>query len=206
MSKGILIPPIVAEDEYALLEVRRALEVTSVRLACSRQRPEHAEQLCALRQRLAGDIGSLRDYAGLMGEVHHLIASAAGNACLSDAIARLQSLSRRYWYHHVRDAASEMATGARLLRGIVDAVLARDPERAARASIALNNYLVDSTHAVAAPPRRLPLLRRRLIHVGRGARPQVSSHSPDRWHRGTGRRADDARARAPADGGVASGV
>ena len=153
MSKGILIPPIVAEDEYALLEVRRALEVTSVRLACSRQRPEHAEQLRALRQRLTGDIGSLRDYAGLVGEVHHLIASAAGNAYLSDAIAPLQSLSRRYWYHHVRDAASEMATGARLLRGIVDAVLARDPERAARASIALNNYLVDFTHSVAAPPR-----------------------------------------------------
>lgn len=88
-----------------------------------------------------------------MGEVHHLIAAAAGNACLSDAIAPLQSLPRRYWYHHVRDAASEMAKGARLLRGIVDADLGRDPERAARTSIALNNYLVDFTHAVAAPPR-----------------------------------------------------
>ena len=29
-SKGILIPPIMAEDEYALLEVRRALEAAGI--------------------------------------------------------------------------------------------------------------------------------------------------------------------------------
>lgn len=150
-SKGILIPPIMAEDEYALLEVRRALEVTCVRLACSRQLPGHAEQLRALLVRLDEEISSLREYADLVGDIHHVVADAAGNAYLADAIAPLQSLSRRFWHHHVRDVAAEIRTGSHHLRQILESVLAKDADRATQASIALNDYLVDFTRAVVSP-------------------------------------------------------
>ena len=151
-SKGILIPPIMVEDEFALLEVRRALEVTAVRLACVRQRPEHVAALERLLKRLDGEIPTLREYAGVVGEIHHLIAAASDNAYLADSIAPLQSLSRRFWRHHVQDVAREIEHGSALLRQIVEGVLARDADRATAASLALNDYLIDFTRAVASPP------------------------------------------------------
>lgn len=150
-SKGILIPPIMAEDEYALLEVRRALEVTAVRLACARQLPEHDERLMDVLSRLDDDISTLREYAEVVGEIHHLIASAAGNAYLADAIAPLQSLSRRFWHHHVRDVSGEIDKGSHILRQIVEGVLERDADAATQASIALNDYLVEFTRTVVSP-------------------------------------------------------
>lgn len=142
----------MAEDEFALLEVRRALEVTAVRLACARQLPDHAQGLRDLRDRLDEEVSTLRDYAVLVGEIHHLIAAAADNAYLADAIAPLQSLSRRFWHHHVRDVAGEIERGSHLLRGILDGVLSGDADRATEASIALNDYLVEFTRSVVSPP------------------------------------------------------
>lgn len=150
-SKGILIPPISAEDQFNLLVVRRTLEATAVRLAATRRDTTHDVVLHGVLDRLGSPPESLRHYAELLGDAHHTVATAANNPYLLDAIAPLQSLSRRFWFHHVVDERQEIETGAQLLRPIIRGVVERDPAAAENASLALNDYLVEFTRTAVSP-------------------------------------------------------
>lgn len=150
-SRGILIPPIAAEDQFRLLEVRRPLEATAVQLASARHTTAQRDEMHTLLDRLAEPTESLRDYADLVGETHHLVTSAADNGYLADAIAPLQSLSRRFWHHHVRDEHRETEIGTQYLTRILEGVLSHDAAEAVAATLALNDYLIAFTHATLAP-------------------------------------------------------
>ncbi|WP_312918502.1 GntR family transcriptional regulator [Kocuria sp.] len=147
-SKGILIPPISVEDQFNLLVVRRPLETTAVRLAALRRGTAYDNALGGLIGRLSSPLSTLDDYADLLGDAHHTVAAAANNPYLSDAIAPLQSLSRRFWFHHVVDAQQEIEMGAELLGPILRGVMEREPTLAENASLALNDYLVGFTQEV----------------------------------------------------------
>ncbi|MBA4221324.1 MAG: GntR family transcriptional regulator [Methylobacterium sp.] len=148
-NKGIEIPAISVEDQLSGLEVRRAVEVLAVELACSRATEKDIAAIAALKSTLAGDFG-LHEYSDTIRQTHALIIQAAHNPYLEALMVPLQTLSRRFWIMHVRDERAEITHGKRLHQDILQAILARDTQRAGAASLALNAYLVDFAMSVVA--------------------------------------------------------
>lgn len=144
--RGVLIPPTSVEAQLRLLELRRVLEALSVRLACERASSDDRQLMREMATRLRSGGFGLAEYVETIKGTHDLIVLGAHNEYLADAMAPLQGLSRRFWLAHVVDVEAEVATGAKLHRGILDAIVAGDPDRGERASIALNDYLVRFTY------------------------------------------------------------
>ncbi len=150
-NKGVLIPPASVEAQLRMLELRRVLEVLAVQLACQAATADdlaHMESMVAV---LSGGNMGLHEYAETIKGTHQLIVAAAHNEYLSDAMAPLQGLSRRFWLTHVQDEAAEVSRGSELHLAILQAILARDTEAAEQASIALNQYLVEFTYRTIRP-------------------------------------------------------
>ena len=89
----------------------------------------------------------LRAYVGTVKDTHELIVRATDNEYFADTMAPLQGLSRRFWLAHVIDEGAEVKTGSALHIAILQAILARDPDAAERASLSLNDYLTEFTYA-----------------------------------------------------------
>lgn len=146
-NKGVLIPPTSVEAELRMLELRRALEALAVRLACHRASEEVRSRMATMVALLNKDAFTLEAYADTVKDTHDLIVAGADNEYLADAIAPLQGLSRRFWFTHVIDHQTEIAAGSALHTQILQAILGRDPDAAERASLALNDYLIDFSYA-----------------------------------------------------------
>lgn len=146
-NKGVLIPTASLEAQIRLLELRRALESLAVQLACHRARRATREAMTQMLGRLSEETFSLREYLDTVTATHHLIAEAADNDFLADAMAPLQGLSRRFWVAHVFDDDTEITSGSQLHSRILKAILAADEEEAIQASHALNDYLVAFAYA-----------------------------------------------------------
>lgn len=142
-NRGVLIPPASVEAQLRMLEVRRVLEALAVRLACTNASSVELERMNATVDVLSADSMSLDQYSQVLKETHQMIALAAHNEYLADAMAPLQGLSRRFWLAHVRDEPNEVGRGSILNIAILRAILRRDPDAAEQASITLNDYLVD---------------------------------------------------------------
>ncbi len=141
-SKGIEIPRNSVEDQLSRLELRRAMEVLAVGLACKRATSEDLEHIKAMASLLNSEF-SFSEYAETVRQTHKLIIDAAHNPYMEDLMSPLQALSRRFWITHVRDKNVEITRGKELHREILLAILERDASRAETASLALNQYLVD---------------------------------------------------------------
>jgi DNA-binding GntR family transcriptional regulator len=146
-SRGILVSPISVESQLDLLEIRRSLEELAVRLAARRSEAGQREAMLGLAQALADFSGDdYRAFGPLLRRSHGLIAAAARNPYLPVAMAPLQGLSRRFWFANLRDVAADLRDGAERHIAILRAIHKQDAERAARASLALNDYLVEFAH------------------------------------------------------------
>lgn len=148
-NKGIEIPPITVEDQLSALEVRRAMEVLAIGLACRSATEKDMDAIATLKATLAGDF-DLHRYSETVRQTHALIIQAAHNPYLGALMVPLQTLSRRFWIMHVRDEQAEIALGKRLHQDILQALLLRDSDQAGAASIALNSYLVEFTLSVVS--------------------------------------------------------
>ncbi|WP_137390985.1 GntR family transcriptional regulator [Rhodoligotrophos defluvii] len=141
-SKGIEIPANSVEDQLSRLEVRRAMEVLAVGLACKRATAKDLELIEAMATALKADF-SFSDYAETVRQTHKLIIDSAHNPYLEALMKPLQALSRRFWMTHVRDENAEVLRGKTLHREILLAIAERNVRRAEAASLALNDYLVE---------------------------------------------------------------
>lgn len=155
-NKGVLIPPTSVEAQLRMLELRRALEVLAVRLACERANEAERTSMRDLVQVLGTSSFRLTEYAETVKDTHDLIVSGAHNEYLADAMAPLQGLSRRFWFTHVVDEDAEIKKGARLHTEILNAILTRDADAAESASRALNDYLVEFCYASLRRPHAIP--------------------------------------------------
>lgn len=142
-NRGVLIPPASVESQLCMLEVRRVLEALAVRLACLNATADDLDRLDAVLRRLAEAPLPLATYAEMLTDIHRIVATACHNEYLADAMAPLQGLSRRFWIAHLRDEPGEVARGSAHFRTILGAIQARDADAAERASLALNDYLVE---------------------------------------------------------------
>ncbi|OMH30588.1 GntR family transcriptional regulator [Tersicoccus sp. Bi-70] len=141
-NKGVLVPPASVEAQLRMLELRRALEALTVRLACKRATPADHDRMTAMIERLDSETFTLSTYLDTVTTTHHLLVAACHNEYVEDAMAPLQGLSRRFWHAHVRDVQAEIQRGSLLHADILRAVTARDPDGAEQASHALIDYLV----------------------------------------------------------------
>ena len=151
-NKGVLIPPTSVESQLRMLELRRVLEALAVGLACHRATNQDHLLMTAVVASLTEGNFTLEEYAETVRQTHDLIATAAHNDYLTDAMAPLQGLSRRFWISHVIDEQAEIRTGAALHTAILRAILAGDHAQAEAASHNLNDYLVDFAHATLTRP------------------------------------------------------
>jgi DNA-binding GntR family transcriptional regulator len=146
-SRGILVAPLSVESQLQLLEIRRSVEELAVRLAARRSGS-------ALRQAMLELAGGLEDFAGadhrafgpLLRRSHALVAAGAQNPYLPVAMAPLQGLSRRFWFANLREETADLRAGADKHVAILRAIHAGDERQSARASLALNDYLVEFAH------------------------------------------------------------
>jgi len=141
-SKGIEIPANSVEDQLSRLEVRRAMEVLAVGLACNRATPKDIGLIRDMATRLKADF-SFTDYADTVRQTHKLITDSAHNPYLEALMTPLQALSRRFWMTHINDEQAEVLRGKALHHEILMAIAERDAKRAEAASLALNDYLVE---------------------------------------------------------------
>ncbi|MCY4334944.1 MAG: GntR family transcriptional regulator [Litoreibacter sp.] len=152
-NRGLEVPAISIEEQLGALEVRRALEVLAVELACLRATEEQRQNMGALSTRLLEETFSLSNYTITVRQTHQMISDSAGNSHIGRTMQPLQTLSRRFWIMNLKsDIDGHIHKGAKLHASILKAIADRDGADATAASLALNDYLV--SYAMAALPHR----------------------------------------------------
>jgi DNA-binding GntR family transcriptional regulator len=142
-NRGAVVRRVGARDVREVCQVRRILECAATRSACGRIPPADLHGLAAeLRRLLAvkspGRNGFIQDARALDSRLHDLIASSCGNAFLANELGRLKILFRAFrdvaWEHdNARNDYRRLAEEAREHLAIVEALLAGDGRKAARA-------------------------------------------------------------------------
>jgi DNA-binding GntR family transcriptional regulator len=130
---GYIVSPVTAELVRSLFEYRLVLETAAVRLAAARAPEEDLRQL-AESARFTYVYQNREQYVRFLernAAFHNTIARLAGSPRLSDALAGLLDELTRIFHLglDLRDSAAEMQSEHMAL---AEALLARDPERAAQ--------------------------------------------------------------------------
>ncbi|MFO0928714.1 MAG: GntR family transcriptional regulator [Gemmataceae bacterium] len=142
-NRGAVVRAVTAREVREICQVRCVLECKASRLACGRIDLAELHTLTAELRRLRGrptaDIAEFIDQARQVDtRLHDLIATSCGNAFLAQELSRLKILFRAfrdvsYIRHEARNDHRRLAGEAAEHLAIVDALLADDPDAAARA-------------------------------------------------------------------------
>jgi DNA-binding GntR family transcriptional regulator len=150
--RGIVVSEINLKSQLRLLEVRRQVERVVARGAARRAtEPERRrmQELAALFVRCA----EKNDETGFMRadrEFNELCLAAAKNEFAAGAMRLMQSLSRRFWFHHYKEAA-DMPETAKLHADMARAIAAGDEAAAAAATDRLMAMIESFTRATVSP-------------------------------------------------------
>ncbi len=136
--RGVLVSEIDVRAQLRLLEVRRELDRLTARAAARRASADEKRHFARLAQAFKrasakrDDVGFLR----VDREFNELCLQAARNEFGATAMGLMNSLSRRFWYLHFRQAA-DLPVTAKLHADIAKAIAEGDEAGAASASDAL---------------------------------------------------------------------
>lgn len=153
--KGILIPLMSVEVQLKLLEVRRTLEEQAVRFAVHRSTIAQKDEMLHLAEQLLSSevYTDPKQYGETLKKVHQAIADSTQNEYLTMAILPLQGLSRRFWFAHIQSTEREFKIAGELHGATLKSICHGDEVEAARASLALNDYLTEFAYrAIRRPP------------------------------------------------------
>lgn len=146
--RGILVSPIDVGAQLRLLELRREVERLIARSAARRatdaERRRFAE-LAADFEKAARTNDDVR-FMRVDRAFNELTVACARNEFAAAAMVTMQSLARRFWYHHYRQAA-DMPEAARLHANVARAISDGDDARAGRAMDALLDNIEAFTRA-----------------------------------------------------------
>jgi len=148
--RGVVVSEINVRTQLRLLEVRREVERLVARSAARRATEEERQQMADLARRFQQTVKN-NDDRGFMRadrEFNELLLSAAKNEFAAGAMRLMQSLSRRFWYQHYREAADLPETG-KLHADIARAVAKGDEDAAAGATDRLLDKIRSFTRATA---------------------------------------------------------
>jgi len=144
--RGIIVSDINVKAQLRLLEFRREVERLLAKAASRRASPEERERFSrlALGMEKASAENDDLTFLRLDREFNELCLVAARNEFAASAMGLMNSLSRRFWYLHYRQAA-DLPEIALLHAGIAKSIANGDEEGAARASDALLDVIEDFT-------------------------------------------------------------
>ena len=147
--RGIVVSEINVKSHLRLLETRREVERLVARLASRRATEEERARFRALAERFVRCAEKV-DETGFMRadrEFNELILAASKNEFATGAMRLMQSLSRRFWFHHYKEAA-DMPETAKLHADMARAIAAGNEAAAAAATdrlIAANEAFTRAT-------------------------------------------------------------
>jgi len=150
--RGIVVSEINVRIQLRLLETRREVERLVARLASRRATEEERARFRDLAGRFMRCAGEA-DEIGFMRadrEFNELCLEAARNEFASGSMRLMQSLSRRFWVHHYREAA-DMPETAKLHADMAQAIAAGDEAGAAVATDRLMAMIESFTRATVSP-------------------------------------------------------
>ena len=142
--RGIMVTEINARTQLRLLEARREVERLVARSAARRATPAERKRMAEIAERFEASARRNDDKAFMRvdREFNELSLAAAKNEFAGRAMRLMAGLSRRFWYHHYKEAA-DMPETAKLHADIARAIAAGDEEAAARAT----DRLMDSVQS-----------------------------------------------------------
>jgi DNA-binding GntR family transcriptional regulator len=137
--RGVMVSAIDVAAQLRLLEVRRELERLVARGAARRATAAERARFAELARQFerAGRTGDDKTFMRVDREFNELCLAAVKNEFAAGAMGLMNSLSRRFWFHHYKQAA-DMPETAKLHADIARAIAAGD---AAGAGAALDRLL-----------------------------------------------------------------
>jgi DNA-binding GntR family transcriptional regulator len=142
--RGVVVSAIDVAAQLRLLEVRRELERLVARGAARRATAAERARFAELARRFekAARTGDDKTFMRVDREFNELCLAAVRNEFAAGAMGLMNSLSRRFWFHHYKQAA-DMPETAKLHADIARAIADGD-ERGAAAAL---DRLVDNIQA-----------------------------------------------------------
>jgi DNA-binding GntR family transcriptional regulator len=132
--RGVVVSAIDVAAQLRLLEVRRELERLVARGAARRASQAERERFAELARQFekAARTGDDKTFMRIDREFNELCLAAVRNEFAAGAMGLMNSLSRRFWFHHYKQAA-DMPETAKLHADIARAIAAADEEAAGAA-------------------------------------------------------------------------
>jgi DNA-binding GntR family transcriptional regulator len=150
--RGLFISEIDVKGQLRLLEVRREVERVVSRSAARRASPQERKQFTELARAFerSAKSGDDETFMRIDRAFNELCLQAARNDFAAGAMRLMNSLSRRFWYVHNKEAA-DMPEIAKLHAGVSRAIAAGDETRAAAALDRLLDNVEAFTRATLDP-------------------------------------------------------
>jgi DNA-binding GntR family transcriptional regulator len=149
--RGVIVSDINVKSQLRLLELRREVERLLARCAARRATPEERSWFRQLADLFESSAGKNDDttFMRVDREFNELCLTAARNEFTAGAMGLMQSLSRRFWYHHYKQAA-DMPETAKLHADIARAIAEGDEAGAAAAVDRLLDKIESFTKATVS--------------------------------------------------------
>lgn len=146
--RGVIVSDINVKSQLRLLEVRREVERLVARSAARRATPQERGQFAELADRFEKSARQNDDTTFMRVDraFNELCVAAARNEFAAGAMVLMQSLSRRFWYLHYKQAA-DMPETAKLHADIARAIARADEAGAAAATDRLLDKIESFTRA-----------------------------------------------------------
>jgi DNA-binding GntR family transcriptional regulator len=153
--RGILVSDINVKTQLRLIEVRREIERLMARTGARRASEDERARYREIAQgmdRAAADNDDLL-FMRLDRQLNLLVAHTAQNEFASKSMGLMHGLSRRFWYLHYKEVA-DLPLAARLHADLARAIAAGKPDRAAKASDRLIDYIESWTRSALDARRK----------------------------------------------------
>ena len=149
--RGVMVSEINVRTQLRLLEVRREVERLVARSAARRATPQERDAMSDLARRFLATVKSNDDRSFMRAdrEFNELLLAAAKNEFAAGAMRLMQSLSRRFWYQHYKEAA-DLPETAKLHADIARAIAKGDEDAAAGATDRLLDKIRSFTRATVS--------------------------------------------------------
>lgn len=149
--RGVIVSDINVKSQLRLLEVRREVERLVARSAARRATPAERAQFAELADQFERSARQNDDTTFMRVDraFNELCVAAARNEFAAGAMGLMQSLSRRFWYLHYKQAA-DMPETAKLHADIARAIVKGDEAAAAAATDRLLDMIDSFTRATVS--------------------------------------------------------
>jgi DNA-binding GntR family transcriptional regulator len=151
--RGARVRVISTDEAVAITEARMALEALIARKAAERVTGAQADRLRSHLDTLRGalDAGDLLKYSALIHRLHEIVRDVAAQPVAAGLVERLQAqLVRHQFQLSLRPGRPQVSL--RELTALVDAIAARDPDRAEAAAVTHFRSVIAALSATTREP------------------------------------------------------